>query len=170
MDGTDTNTTASGPDAAAQTAKVIPLIDIERIRHDIPHRYPMLMIDKMVDVVLGESAVGIKAVSGNEPFFQGHFPEKPVMPGVLIVEAMAQTSAVLVVETLGEQAAGLLVYFMTVDSAKFRRPVVPGDLLRITVVRERRRGNVWKFKGTARVDGVVVAEAIYSAMIMERGA
>ncbi len=165
MDGTDTNA-MTGED----TPKIIPLIDNDRIRHDIPHRYPMLMIDKMVDVVLGESAVGIKAVSGNEPFFQGHFPEKPVMPGVLIVEAMAQTSAVLVVETLGEKAAGLLVYFMTVDSAKFRRPVVPGDLLRIHVVRERRRGNVWKFKGTARVEGVVVAEAIYSAMIMDRGA
>ena len=170
MDGTDTNKMANDPAEAGEGPKVIPLIDNERIRHDIPHRYPMLMIDKMVDVVLGESAVGIKAVSGNEPFFQGHFPEKPVMPGVLIVEAMAQTSAVLVVETLGEAAAGLLVYFMTVDSAKFRRPVVPGDLLRITVVRERRRGNVWKFKGTARVEGVVVAEAIYSAMILDRSA
>ena len=106
----------------------------------------------------------------NEPFFQGHFPERPVMPGVLIVEAMAQTSAVLVVETLGDKAAGLLVYFMTVDSAKFRRPVVPGDQLRIHVVKERRRGNVWKFKGVAKVNGVVVAEAIYSAMIMDRPA
>jgi 3-hydroxyacyl-[acyl-carrier-protein] dehydratase len=164
MDGTDTN-----PPGAEQTPQVISLIDHERIRRDIPHRYPMLMIDKMVDVVLGESATGIKSVSGNEPFFQGHFPEKPVMPGVLIIEAMAQTSAVLVVETLGDHAAGLLVYFMTIESAKFRRPVVPGDQLRIHVVRERRRGNVWKFKGTARVDGAVVAEAIYSAMILDRG-
>jgi 3-hydroxyacyl-[acyl-carrier-protein] dehydratase len=168
MDGTDTNATGNAPAAGSEAPKVIPLIDIERIRHDIPHRYPMLMIDKMVDVVLGESAIGIKAVSNNEPFFQGHFPEKPVMPGVLIVEAMAQTSAVLVVESLGEQAAGLLVYFMTVDNAKFRRPVVPGDLLKIHVSRERRRGNVWKFKGVARVEGVVVAEAIYSAMILDR--
>ncbi len=170
MDGTDTNTMANDTNSGGDAPKVIPLIDIDRIRHDIPHRYPMLMIDKMVDVVLGESAIGIKAVSNNEPFFQGHFPEKPVMPGVLIVEAMAQTSAVLVVESLGEQAAGLLVYFMTVDNAKFRRPVVPGDLLKIHVVRERRRGNVWKFKGVARVEGVVVAEAIYSAMILDRQA
>jgi 3-hydroxyacyl-[acyl-carrier-protein] dehydratase len=132
----------------------------------IPHRYPFLMIDRMVDVVRGLSAVGVKNVTVNDNFFQGHFPGHPVMPGVLIIEAMAQTSAVLVVESLGPSAAGKLVYFMTIEGAKFRRPVVPGDQLRIHVTRERRRGNVWKFRGIARVDGVSVAEATYSAMIM----
>jgi 3-hydroxyacyl-[acyl-carrier-protein] dehydratase len=142
--------------------------DIARIMRAIPHRYPILMIDRMIDVVLHVSAVGIKNVSGNENFFQGHFPGHPVMPGVLIIEAMAQTSAALVVESLGvEVAAGRVVYFMTIESAKFRRPVVPGDQLRVHVTRERRRGNVWKFSGVARVDGVSVAEATYSAMIMD---
>jgi 3-hydroxyacyl-[acyl-carrier-protein] dehydratase len=148
--------------------KTIELIDIHRIMHDIPHRYPFLMIDRMVDVVLNESAVGVKNVSINEPFFAGHFPNHPVMPGVLIIEAMAQTAAVLVVETLGPDAAGKLVYFMSIEGAKFRRPVVPGDQLRIHVVKERSRGNVWKFQGSARVDGVSVAEATYAAMIMDR--
>ena len=146
------------------------VIDATQIMHYIPHRYPMLMIDRVEDMVLGESAVGVKNVTINEHFFAGHFPERPVMPGVMIIEAMAQTSAVLVVETLGENAAGLLVYFMTIEDAKFRKPVVPGDQLRIQVVKERKLRNVWKFKGTARVDGRVVAEATYSAMIMDRGA
>ena len=143
-------------------------LDIARIMHAIPHRYPMLMIDRMVDVILGHSAVGVKNVSVNEHFFQGHFPNHPVMPGVLIIESMAQTAAVLVVETLGGDAAGKLVYFMTIESAKFRRPVVPGDQLRLLVVKERRRANVWKFQGTATVNGVSVAEATFAAMIMDR--
>ena len=146
----------------------IPLIDIQRIMHDIPHRYPMLMIDRVESVVLNESAIGVKNVTVNEQFFQGHFPEHPVMPGVLIIEAMAQTSAVLVVESLGEESAGRLVYFMTIENAKFRRPVVPGDQLRIHVARERKRGNVWKFKAVAKVDDVAVAEATYAAMIMDK--
>jgi 3-hydroxyacyl-[acyl-carrier-protein] dehydratase len=150
--------------------RTIELIDIHRIMHDIPHRYPFLMIDRVVDVVLNASAVGVKNVSVNESFFAGHFPNHPVMPGVLIIEAMAQTAAVLVVETLGPDAAGKVVYFMSIEGAKFRRPVVPGDQLRIHVVKERHRGNVWKFQASARVDGVSVAEATYAAMIMDRAA
>ena len=141
-------------------------IDVMRIMALIPHRYPFLMIDRMVDVVLNQSAVGIKNVTATEPHFQGHFPSQPVMPGVLIIEAMAQTAAALVVLTLGEAFEGKLVYFMTIEHAKFRRPVGPGDQLRIHVEKERNRGNVWKFRGVARVDGISVAEATYSAMIM----
>lgn len=142
--------------------------DIARIMEAIPHRYPFLMIDRVVDVVRNGSAVGIKNVSVNEPFFQGHFPKHPVMPGVLIIESMAQTAAVLVVETLGEGAAGKVVYFMSIEGAKFRRPVVPGDQLRIHVTKQRNRGAVWKFHAVARVDGSDVAEATYAAMIMDR--
>ncbi len=145
----------------------IEAVDVMRIMEAIPHRYPFLLIDRMVDVELGASAVGVKNVSVNEPFFQGHFPARPVMPGVLIVEAMAQTAATLVVLTLGKAFEGKLVYFMTIENAKFRRPVGPGDQLRIHVEKERQRANVWKFKGVARVEGVSVAEAIFSAMIME---
>jgi 3-hydroxyacyl-[acyl-carrier-protein] dehydratase len=147
---------------------IVESIDIHRIMRDIPHRYPFLLLDRVVDVVLGESAIGVKNVSVNEPFFAGHFPNHPVMPGVLIIESMAQTAAVLVVETLGPDAQGKIVYFMSIENAKFRRPVVPGDQLRIHCVKERRRGNVWKFHGTAKVDGTVVAEATYAAMIMDR--
>lgn len=141
-------------------------IDVKRIMNAIPHRYPMLMIDRIDDIVLGESAIGIKNITANEQFFPGHFPGHPVMPGVLIIEAMAQTAAVLVVETLGPDAAGKVVYLMTIDNVKFRRPVVPGDQLRVHVVKDRHRGNVWKFSATARVDGISVAEATYSAKIM----
>lgn len=142
-------------------------LDILRIQEMIPHRYPMLMIDRIVDVVPDMGAVGVKNVSINEPFFQGHFPTDPIMPGVLIIEAMAQTAAVLVVTTLGPEREGSLVYFMSVDSARFRKPVVPGDTLYIYVEKERQRGNVWKFSGKAKVDGVVVAEATYAAMIRD---
>src|SRR5215469_11324561 len=114
-------------------------IDIQRIMQMIPHRYPFLMIDRVVEVVSGASAIGIKNVSINEAYFQGHFPERPVMPGVLIVEAMAQTAAVLVVQTLGPGSEGKLVYFMSVDNARFRRPVMPGDRLHIHVTRKQHR-------------------------------
>ncbi|MDQ2762198.1 MAG: 3-hydroxyacyl-ACP dehydratase FabZ [Pseudomonadota bacterium] len=144
------------------------MADLARIMHAIPHRYPFLMIDRVIDVVRDRSAIGIKNVSVNEPFFQGHFPQHPVMPGVLIIESMAQTAAVLVVETLGPESAGKVVYFMSIDGAKFRRPVVPGDQLRIHVTKERNRGNVWKFHAIARVEGTSVAEATYAAMIMDR--
>lgn len=148
----------------------VDLVDIERVMHAIPHRYPFLMIDRVVDLVPDRSATGVKNVSINENFFQGHFPGHPVMPGVLIIEAMAQTAAVLVVETLGPDAAGRVVYFMSVEGAKFRRPVVPGDQLRIHCTKMRSRGNVWKFSAVAMVDGASVAEATYAAMIMERAA
>jgi 3-hydroxyacyl-[acyl-carrier-protein] dehydratase len=141
------------------------IIEIDRIRRMIPHRFPMLMIDRVVDVVADEKATGIKNVTINEPFFAGHFPSEPVMPGVLIIEAMAQTAAVLVVHTLGSAMEGSLVYFMTVDQARFRKPVVPGDTIRIHVEKLRKRANVWKFSGRAVVGESLVAEATYAAMI-----
>ncbi len=143
-------------------------LDIIGIMAAIPHRYPFLLIDRVVDIVHGQSAVGVKNVSVNENFFQGHFPGHPVMPGVLIIEAMAQTAAVLVVETLGPEARGRVVYFMSIDGAKFRRPVTPGDQLRIHITKNHQRGMVWKFDAAAKVDGVVVAEATYTAMIRNR--
>jgi 3-hydroxyacyl-[acyl-carrier-protein] dehydratase len=154
--------------AAAPENTTLESWDIARIMGAIPHRYPFLLVDRMVDIVMGERAIGIKNVTMNEPFFQGHFPQAPVMPGVLIVECMAQTAGVLVVETLGPESRGKLVYFMTIENAKFRKPVVPGDQLRVHVQKERARGNIWKFNAEARVDGVLVAEATYSAMIMDR--
>lgn len=132
----------------------------------IPHRYPFLLVDKIVDFIPGERAVGIKNVTMNEPQFQGHFPGAPVMPGVLIVEAMAQTAGCMVVHTLGKEAEGKLVYFMTIDEARFRKPVVPGDVMRIHVEKLQNRRNVWKFRGEARVGDDLCAEAVYSAMIM----
>jgi 3-hydroxyacyl-[acyl-carrier-protein] dehydratase len=144
------------------------VIDIGRIMEMIPHRYPFLMIDRVVDVVPDRSAVGIKNVSINEYFFQGHFPGHAVMPGVLLIEAMAQTAAVFVVHTLGPDAEGKLVYFMSIEAAKFRRPVVPGDQLRVHVTKERNRGPVWKLRGEVKVEGTTVADATFSAMIRDR--
>src|SRR5271156_15950 len=141
-------------------------IDIGRVMEMIPHRYPMLMIDKVVDVVANASATGVKNVSTGEPYFQGHFPARPVMPGVLIIEAMAQTAAVLVVHSLGPAAEGKLVYFMSVDAARFRKPVVPGDTILIHVQKERQRGPVWKFSARAMVKDSLVAQATYAAMIL----
>jgi len=161
---------ATTEDTAPASATRIDVLDIAGIMQAIPHRYPMLLLDRVVDLVLGESAVGVKNVTVNEHFFQGHFPGHPVMPGVLIIESMAQTAAVLVVQTLGPAAAGRLVYFMSIEGAKFRRPVVPGDQLRIHIQKERSRGNVWKFRAVARVDGISVAEATYAAMILDKTA
>lgn len=141
--------------------------DVMRIMDMIPHRYPFLLIDRVVDIQPDVSAVGIKNVSINESFFQGHFPRQPVMPGVLIIESMAQTAAVLVVSTLGPEAEGKLVYFMSVDNARFRKPVFPGDQLHIHVAKERNRGPVWKFRGEAKVGGSLVAEATFAAMIRD---
>jgi len=141
-------------------------LDINQVMQMIPHRYPFLMVDRVIDVVPDVSATGIKNVTASEPHFQGHFPQRPIMPGVLIIESMAQTAAVLVVRTLGPKAEGKLVYFMSVENARFRKPVMPGDRLHVHVFKERSRGNVWKFRGEARVDGILMAEAVYTAMIM----
>ena len=149
-------------------AAVTTVADIKRILQMIPHRYPMLMVDRVIDMQLDHSAVGIKNVSINEPFFQGHFPSEPVMPGVLIVEAMAQTAAVLVMTSLGQEAEGKLVYFMSIDGVRFRRPVLPGDRLELHVKKAQSRGNVWKFDGKAVVDGKVAAEATFAAMIRDK--
>jgi 3-hydroxyacyl-[acyl-carrier-protein] dehydratase len=157
--------TESAPQASEPEPSVA--IDIQRIMQMIPHRQPFLMIDKVVDVVADAHATGIKNITINEPYFQGHFPARPVMPGVLIIEAMAQTAAVLVVHTLGPQAEGKLVYFMTVDNARFRRPVFPGDVLHVRVHKQRHRGNVWKFEGRAEVQGRLMAEAVFAAMILD---
>lgn len=144
----------------------IRVADLDRIKRMIPHRYPFLLIDKVVDIKVGEDAVGIKNVTANEPHFQGHFPDKPVMPGVLIVETMAQTAGVLVVETLDMIDQGLLVYFMTLDKTRFRKIVAPGDVLELHVKILRGRGKIWKFWGEARVGGEIAAEAEFSAMII----
>lgn len=145
-----------------------PIFDINMIKEMIPHRYPFLMVDKIVNVVPSVECVGIKNVTNNEPFFPGHFPNHPVMPGVLIIESMAQSAALLVVHTLGETARGNVVYFMSVEEAKFRKPVIPGDVLRVHCKVERYRGNVWKFNGIAYVEDAKVAEATYSAMIIDK--
>jgi 3-hydroxyacyl-[acyl-carrier-protein] dehydratase len=140
--------------------------DILAIKRMIPHRYPFLLIDRVEEIRSGISAVGIKNVTVNEPHFEGHFPVRPVMPGVLIIEAMAQTAAVLVVETLDMQDSGNLVYFMSIDSAKFRSVVQPGDRLELHVSVIRGRSKIWKFRGEAKVAGKLAAEAEFTAMIM----
>ena len=145
----------------------LPDIHIEEIMRALPHRYPFLLVDRIVDIVANESATGIKCVTASEPHFQGHFPEKPIMPGVLIIEAMAQTAAVLVIVSQKIDPTGKLVYFMSINEARFRRPVIPGDTLHIEVKKLRHRDKVWKFEGKAKVDGKVVAEATYTAMVME---
>ena len=139
--------------------------DLDIIQRIIPHRYPMLLLDKVRDIVAGESAVGIKNITFNEPQFQGHFPGAPIFPGVMVVEAIAQTSAVLVGITLELVDKPLLVYFMSIDKCKFRRKVVPGDVLELHVEVLRGSKKIWKFRGVAKVDGEVAAEAEIVAMI-----
>lgn len=140
-------------------------LSIAEILESIPHRYPFLLVDKLVDIVPGESATGIKNVTINEPFFPGHFPQKPVMPGVLILEAMAQTAGVLAVQFLGDDAKGKVMYFMGIDGAKFRRPVVPGDVLHMKVHKTRGGSSVWKFDAAAYVNDELVTEAKLTAML-----
>jgi 3-hydroxyacyl-[acyl-carrier-protein] dehydratase len=142
-------------------------LDIGAIERMIPHRYPFLMIDRVVEVTAETSAIGIKNVTINEPYFAGHFPGRPIMPGVLIIEAMAQTAAALVVASMGPVAEGKPVYFMTIDQARFRRPVLPGDQLRIKVVKQHKKLSVWKFLGQATVEDRLAAEAVISAKIMD---
>ena len=143
-------------------------IHINRIKELIPHRYPFLLIDGIQTLTPNESAIGIKNVSVNEPFFEGHFPDRPVMPGVLIIESMAQTAGCLVVVSLGKESEGKLVYFMTIENARFRKPVVPGDRMVINVQKLRSRGSVFKFSGKAFVGEVLAAEATFSAMIVDK--
>lgn len=142
--------------------------DLARIKRMIPHRYPFLLIDRVEQIRKNESAIGIKNVSANEPYFQGHFPSEPVLPGVLIVEAMAQTAGVLVVETLEMIDQDLLVYFMTIDNCRFRNKVTPGDVLELHVRITRSRGRVFRFAGQAKVAGKLAAEAEFSAMIVDQ--
>ncbi len=138
--------------------------DLALIKRIIPHRYPFLLIDKVRDVVLNESAVGIKCVTNTEPHFQGHFPDMPIMPGVMIIEAMAQTSGVLVGLSMDLIDKNAKVFFMGVDGVKFRRKVVPGDVLELHVKAVRGGGRVWKFEGRATVDGDLATEATFTAM------
>jgi len=146
---------------------VIEVINIDRIKKLIPHRAPFLLIDRVEHVVLDSEATGIKMVSGNEPYFAGHFPDFPVMPGVLIVEALAQTASVMVAATIPDLTTGKLVFFTTVEKARFRQPVRPGDVVKLHVVKNTNKGPLWKFTGKASVDGKLVAEADFGAMIVD---
>lgn len=151
-------------------SKALASADIARIMQLLPHRYPFLLIDRMVDLDGEQSGVGIKNVTMNEPFFQGHFPGRPVMPGVLLIECMAQTAGALVLNHLGDEHAGKLVFFMSIDKARFRKPVVPGDTVHFPVKLIQRRPPVWRYAAQAIVEGKKVAEAEIGAMLInERG-
>ncbi|HEY5347395.1 MAG TPA: 3-hydroxyacyl-ACP dehydratase FabZ [Rhizomicrobium sp.] len=146
------------------------ILDVEEIKKLLPHRPPMLLVERLTDIVPGKSATGHKAVSINEPYFMGHFPDFAVMPGVLLVEALAQTAGALVVYSLDMTRGDKIVYFMTIEKARFRKPVRPGEMLRMPVKALRRRGPVWRFEGHAYVDDVICAEAEFSAMIHDGSA
>ena len=149
-----------------QSEKIIKFLDAEAIKDMIPHREPFLLIDEVRNLIPDQKILGIKNVTGEEDFFKGHFPNHPIMPGVLIVEAMAQTSAVLVMGTLGKQP-GSVVYFMSVEQARFRKPVFPGNQLELEVFKSHNRGKVWKFERKAIVEATLVAEATFSAIIVD---
>ena len=153
----------SGPADSAVTSQ----LDIRQVMAALPHRYPMLLVDKVERLDKDQSITAINAVTINEGFFQGHFPGRPIMPGVLIVEALAQAAGVLAVESLGLAGSGKLVYFMAIDGAKFRTPVEPGCLLRLDVEFVQKRSTVCKFAGRASVDGKLAAEANFTAMIAD---
>lgn len=146
-----------------QEKAVLASADILEIMRLLPHRYPFLLVDKIIDIDEDNSAIGVKNVTFNEPQFAGHFPDQPIMPGVLLIEAMAQTAGAICARKQG--GAGDLVYFMTIDNARFRKPVVPGDRVEFHVVKQKQRGNIWKFHCDAKVDGFLVAEADIGAMI-----
>ncbi len=141
------------------------MMDINEIMQYLPHRYPFLLVDRIIDLQPGKSITGIKNVTFNEPFFQGHFPGQPIMPGVLIIEAMAQVAGIAAFSSGME---GKAVYFMSIEKAKFRRPVVPGDQLRLEIKVLQQRGNVWKFSGAATVEGKVASEADFTAMVTNK--
>jgi len=149
------------------SAAAIGPLDVRRVMAALPHRYPMLLVDRVEKIVPDQSITAIKAVSMNEGFFQGHFPGRPIMPGVLIVEALAQAAGVLAVESLGLADSGKLVYFMAIEGAKFRNPVEPGCLLQLDVEFVQKRATVCKFTGRASVDGKLAAEANFTAMIAD---
>ncbi|MGB7246747.1 MAG: 3-hydroxyacyl-ACP dehydratase FabZ [Methylovirgula sp.] len=149
-----------------QTAQTLETFDIQRLLKSLPHRYPFLMVDRIIEAKGDDSCIGIKNVSANEPQFQGHFPERPVMPGVLLIEGMAQTAGVLCTNAVGRPA---LVYFMTIDKAKFRKPVIPGDRVEYHMTKLNRRRNVWRYSGRALFDGELVCEAEISAMLILDG-
>ncbi len=144
------------------------IIGIEQILKSIPHRYPILLVDKIIAMEENKSIVGIKNVTFNEPHFMGHFPDKPIMPGVLIIEAMAQTASVMVMNSGGRSLDDSLVYFMSIDNAKFRKPVIPGDVMELHIEVLQNRGAVWKMAAIAKVEGTKVAEAEFSAMIIDK--
>ncbi len=147
--------------------EIVETLEITDILQMLPHRYPLLLVDRVKDITLGERATGIKNVTMNEPQFQGHFPGRPIMPGVMIVEAMAQTAGVLVIKSLSAENAGKHVLFMSIDNARFRAPVTPGDVMHIKVEKKQQRGAVWKFSGIVEVEGKKVAEADFAAMIAD---
>lgn len=149
------------------TNDVVEDVGIIEILDMLPHRYPLLLVDRVKDIILDVSATGIKNVTMNEPQFQGHFPNRPIMPGVMIVEAMAQTAAVLVIKTLNSAGADRHVLFMSIDNARFRKPVTPGDTMEIKIKKQQQRGPVWKFSGIVEVEGKKVAEADFAAMITD---
>ena len=144
------------------------IANLEEIKRLIPHRYPFLLIDRVEKIISGKSAIGVKNVTSNEPHFEGHFPSKPIMPGVLIIESMAQTAAILVSKTLKIVDHGFLVYFMSIENAKFRKLVEPGDVLHLEVIVRRNRNNTWKFSGNAFVKDKLVAEANFTAMMVDK--
>jgi 3-hydroxyacyl-[acyl-carrier-protein] dehydratase len=152
---------------SAEPQAAIGPLDVKRVMAALPHRYPMLLVDRVEEIVPDKSIAAIKAVTINEDFFNGHFPGRPIMPGVLIVEALAQAAGVLAVESLGLANSGKLVYFMAIEGAKFRTPVEPGCLLRLEVEFVQKRASVCKFAGKALVDGKVAAEANFTAMIAD---
>ena len=149
------------------TGETVDAIGIHEILAALPHRYPFLLIDKVIDIRGDEHGIGIKNVTVNEPQFLGHFPSAPVMPGVLMLEGMAQTAGVLCIRSLPGEVKPTLVYFLTIDKAKFRKPVIPGDRIEYHMTRLKRRKNMWWFRGEAKVDGELVAEAELGAMIAE---